>query len=154
MSDVLGPEALTFEKAKSNVLGVYLCAAEVSAHRIDALIQKEDVLATFIANIIRSCRFGDADATGRANLLIYNYLLEQGAIGLKESGKYAIDYARTEAAVKSLGEKILKIQATGDYEAAKALSSYYSVVSASLRTDIVLLEKERIPVDIRFKYER
>ncbi len=154
VADALGAEALTLEKAKSNVLGAYLCAAEVSAHRIDALIQKEDVLATFIANIIRSCRFGDADATGRANLLIYNYLLEQGAIGLKESGRYAVDYGKTEAAIASLGEIILKIQATGDADAAKALTSYYCVVSASLKTDIVLLEKERIPVDIRFKYER
>ena len=153
VADALSTEALTFEKAKSNVLGTYLCAKEVADHQIDALIQKEDVLATFIANVIRSCRFGDADATGRANLMVYNYLLEKGAISLKESGRYAIDYAKTESAIESLGAQILKIQATGDLEAAKAFTAYYSVVSTSLKSDIVLLEKERIPVDIRFKYE-
>ena len=153
VSDALGAEALTMEKAKSNILGTYLCAKEVAAHRIDALIQKQDVLATFVANTIRSCRFGAGEATGRANLIAYNYLLEKGAIALKESGKYAIDYAATEKALESLGAQILKIQATGDADAAKALSACYGVMSASLRTDIVLLEKERIPVDIRFKYE-
>ena len=101
-------------------------------------------------------RLTDRDTThwtGRANLMVYNYLLEKGAISLKESGRYAIDYAKTESAIESLGAQILKIQATGDLEAAKAFTAYYSVVSTSLKSDIVLLEKERIPVDIRFKYE-
>jgi len=153
VADALDEEALTFEKAKSNVIGTYLCAKEVANHNIEALIQKEDVLATFIANVIRSCRFGAEEATGRASLMVYNYLVEKGAISLKESGKYAIDYAKTEAAIESLGAQILEIQAKGDYEAAKAFVAYYSVMSASLKSDVVLLEKERIPVDIRFKYE-
>ena len=154
VTEALADEALTFEKAKSNVLGVYLCAGEVEEGHVDALVQKNDILATFIANVIRSCRFGTGDATGRANLLIYNYLVENKAIELKASGKYGIDYAKTYEAIESLGAKILKIQATGDYEAARAFVAYYSVMSASLKDDIVNLELEKIPVDIRFTYEK
>ena len=150
----LGNEALTLEKAKSNVLGAYLCAREVEAHRVDALIMKQDVLATFVANIIRSTRFGFGDATGRANLLIYNYLSEQGAISRKASGKYGIDYALTEQAIADLGACILKLQAMGDREAATEFVNKYAVVASAIKADIVNLELEKIPVDIRFTYEK
>ena len=153
VADALGNEALTFEKMKSNVLGTYLCMQEAAAHRIEALIMKQDVMATFVVNTIRSSRFGDADATGRANLITYNYLLEQGAIVRKASGKYAIDYAKAEEAIYGLGSLILQIQATGDYNAAADLVAKYAVVSSTLKADIVNLELEKIPVDIRVSYE-
>ena len=154
VADALGNEALTLEKAKSNVLGAYLCMKEVSAYRVDALITKKDVLATFIANIIRSSRFGEGDATGRANLIVYNFLMEQEAIARKASGKYAINYARAESAISSLGELILFMQATGDIKSAQQCTAKYAVVPATLRADIVNLELEKIPVDIRLTYER
>jgi len=153
VADALGNVALTLEKAKSNVLGAYLCMREVSAHRVDALIMKQDVLATFIANVIRSSRFGQGDATGRANLIVYNYLMEQGAIARKASGKYGIFYDKAEAAIASLGELILYMQATGDFQAATQFVEKYAVVPATLKADIVNLELEKIPVDIRLTYE-
>ena len=153
VAEALGNEALTMEKAKSNILGAFLCMQEVEAHRVDALIMKNDVIATFVANVIRSSRFGDGDATGRANLIIYNYLLEKGAISRQASGKYLIDYAATEQAVSSLGEDLLRIQATGDRTAAEEMVARYGVVSSTLKADIVNLELEKIPVDIRVKYE-
>ena len=154
VADALGNEALTIEKAKSNVLGAYLCAQEVEANRVDALIMKKDVLATFVVNVLRSCRFGVGDATGRANVAIYNYLMEQGAITRKASGKYGIDYDRTYMALTLLGGRILEIQATGDRDAARSFIEKYAVVSPSIQADMVELELEKIPVDIRFTYER
>ena len=154
VADALGNEALAVEKAKSNVLGAYLCASEADAHRISALIQKEDVLATFIANTIRSCRFGAADPTGVANLAVYNYLVETGAITRKASGRYGIDYGKTWLALRDLGEEILRIQAQGDINAARSYVAKYGVESPTLKADIVELELEKIPVDIRFKYEK
>ena len=154
VTEALGNEALTLEKAKSNVLGAYLCVQEVENHRVDALIMKQDVLVTFVANIIRSTRFGFGDATGRANLMIYNYLMEQGAITRKASGKYGIDYAKTEEAIASMGAQILKLQAMGDREAATEFVNKYAVVASTIKADIVNLELEKIPVDIRFTYEK
>ena len=153
VADALGNEALTIEKAKSNILGTWLCVQEAAAHHIEALIMKPDVIATFVVNTIRSCRFGDADATGRANLIAYNYLMEQGAIERKASGKYAINYDKVEEALYGLGATILGIQATGDYDAAMDLVSKYANVSSTIKADIVNLELEKIPVDIRVSYE-
>ena len=154
VAEALGNEALAIEKAKSNVIGAYLCAKEVDAHRVSALIQKEDVLATFVANTIRSCRFGAADPTGVANLAVYNYLVESGAIVRKASGRYGIDYGKTWTALETLGAEILRVQAQGDVNAARAYVAQYGKESASLQADIVALELEKIPVDIRFNYER
>ena len=152
--EALGNDALVLEKAKSNVLGAYLCMQEVAAHRIDALITKQDVMATFLTNIIRSTRFGIGDATGRGNLLIYNFLMEQGAITRKVSGRYDINYAKTESALSALGERILFLQATGDRAAADEFVAKYAVVPSSIKADIVNLELEKIPVDIRLSYEK
>ncbi len=154
VAEALGNEALTLEKAKSNVLGAYLCMQEVEAHRVDALITRQDVLATFVVNIIRSSRFGFGDATGRANLIIYNCLLENGAIARKASGKYDIDYARTNELISELGARILALQAEGDLQAATEFVNKYAVVPSTIKADIVALELEKIPVDIRFTFEK
>lgn len=153
VADALGNEALTIEKVKSNVLGAYLCAQEVSAHRINALIDTKDVVATYLVNIIRACRFGNADATGRANLIIYNFLVEQGVLARKASGHYAIDYSKAVSVLSSLGELLLYMQATGDLDAANEFVSKYAVVPSTIKADIVKLELEKIPVDIRISYE-
>ena len=154
VADALGNEALVVEKAKSNVLGAYLCAKEVEAHRISALIQKEDVLATFVANTIRSTRFGAADPTGIANIAVYNYLVECGAITRKASGRYDIDYGKTWTALETLGAEILRVQALGDLVFARSYVQKYGVVTPGIEADIVSLELEKIPVDIRFIYEK
>ena len=154
VAEALGNEALTVEKAKSNVLGAYLCAREVEAHRVSALIQKEDVLATFVTNTIRSTRFGAADPTGIANIAVYNYLVECGAITRRASGRYSIDYGKTWTALETLGAEILRIQALGDLDAARAYVAKYGAVSPGIEADIVSLELEKIPVDIRFTYEK
>lgn len=154
VAQALGVEALTIEKVKANVLGSYLCIKDVETHKVDALIMKADVIATFVANVIRSTRFGWGDATGRANLIIYNFLVEKGAIARKNSGKYDINYAKTEEALAALAARILEIQATGDREGAGALVEKYAKVVPSIQQDVVALELEAIPVDIRFEYEK
>ena len=153
VAEALGNEALVMEKAKSNVLGTLLCAQEAEAYHISAIFQKEDVLATFVANTIRSTRFGAADPTGVANILVYNYLLQNKAIIWNPSGRYSIDYDKTWTALETLGAEILRIQAHGDIEAARACVAKYGVAGLESQSDRRVLEKANIPVDLRFAYE-
>ncbi len=153
VAEALGNEALTLEKAKSNVLGAWLCAQEAEAYNISALFQKEDVLTTFVTNTIRSTRFGAADPTGIANIVVYNYLLENKAIIWNPSGRYSIDYDNTWHALETLGAVILRIQAHGDIDAAHALIARYGVAGPESLSDKRVLENAGIPVDIRFTYE-
>ena len=153
VAEALGNEALALEKAKSNVLGAWLCAQEAEAYHIAAIFQKKEVLATFVANTIRSARFGAADPTGVANILVYNYLLENKAIIWNPSGRYTIDYDKTWSALETLGAEILRIQAHGDIEAAQACIAQYGVAGLESQSDKRVLERANIPVDIRFAYE-
>ena len=153
VAEALGNEALALEKAKSNVLGAWLCAQEAEAYNISALFQKEDVLTTFVTNTIRSTRFGAADPTGIANIFVYNYLLESKAIVWNASGRYSIDYDKTWQALESLGAMILDIQAHGDLAAAHAALTKYGVAGPESLSDKRVLEGAGIPVDIRFTYE-
>lgn len=153
VTEALGTEALALEKAKSNVIGTLLCAREAADYHISALFQKEDVLTTFVTNTIRSTRFGAADPTGIANIFVYNYLLESKAITWNPSGRYSIDYDKTWDALETLGAEILRIQAHGDIEAAKAALAKYGVAGPASLSDKRVLERAGIPVDIRFDYE-
>ena len=153
VAEALGSEALVMEKAKSNVLGAWLCAKEAEDYNISALFQKEDVLTTFVTNTIRSTRFGAADPTGVANIFVYNYLLESKSIIWNPSGRYSIDYDKTWQALETLGAEILRIQAQGDSEAAKAWIAKYGIAGPESLSDKRVLESAGIPVDIRFNYE-
>ena len=153
VAEALGNEALVLEKAKSNVLGTWLCAQEAEAYHISALFQKEDVLTTFVTNTIRSTRFGAADPTGVANILVYNYLLDTKAITWNPSGRYSIDFDKTWQALETLGAEILRIQAHGDIDAARAWVAKYGVAGPESLSDKRVLENAGIPVDIRFTYE-
>ena len=153
VAEALGNEALALEKAKSNVLGTWLCAQEAEAYHISAIFHKEDVLATFVANTIRSTRFGAADPTGIANILVYNYLLDNKAIIWNPSGRYSIDYEKTWSALETLGAEILRIQAHGDIDAARACIAKYGAAGLESQSDKRVLENAGIPVDIRFAYE-
>ena len=152
VAEALADEALILEKAKSNVLGAWLCAQEAEAYNISALFQKEDVLTTFVTNTIRSTRFA-ADPTGIANIVVYNYLLESKAIIWNPSGRYSIDYDKTWKALETLGAEILRMQAHGDVDSARAWISKYGVAGPESLSDKRVLENAGIPVDIRFKYE-
>ncbi len=153
VAEALGNEALVLEKAKSNILGTWLCAQEAEAYNISALFQKEDVLTTFVTNTIRSTRFGASDPTGIANILVYNYLLESKAITWNPSGRYSIDYEKTWKALETLGAEILRIQAHGDIDAANSWITKYGVAGPESLSDKRALESAGIPVDIRFSYE-
>ncbi|MBO6247928.1 MAG: hypothetical protein J6N54_03850 [Bacteroidales bacterium] len=153
VAEALGNEALVMEKAKSNVIGTWLCAQEAENYHISAIFQKEDVLSTFVANTIRSTRFGAADPTGIANIMVYNYLLANKAIVWNPSGRHSIDYDKTWSALETLGAEILRIQAHGDIVAARECIAKYGTAGLESQSDKRVLEKANIPVDIRFAYQ-
>ena len=154
VKDALGTEAETWEKAKDNVLGVYLSCYLIDKGEIPALITREDAMTTFVASVIRSARFGAEGATGRANVMIYNYLVEQGAITRGENARYSIDFEKTAQAIDDLGALILKTQATGDYDFASAFAAEHAVIGKGLAADFKLMNLENIPVDIRFSWKK
>ncbi len=151
VEDALGRTALTFEEIKANAAGILLVCKLQNHYDIHDLFTKEDALTTFFASLVRSERFGDGSALGRANIIIYNYLQEAGAFQRKESGRYILDFAKMEAALSDLTALVLKTQATGDKEFALDFEQRYSKLNDNYSTDLMNLGLEKIPADIRFK---
>jgi hypothetical protein len=121
---------------------------------IHHIFTREDALATFFASLLRSERFGEGSALGRANIIIYNYLAQAGAFQRKDSGQYALNFDKMEEALSELTALVLKTQATGDSEFAGKLEADYSKRSSDFDADVLKLGLEKIPADIRFNFKR
>ncbi len=152
VDEALGSYAHLWEEMKGHVLGAYLSYNLIKEHTIDGIITPQSSIATFVASVIRSERFGTERATGKANVMIFNYLNENGAIHQRHDGKYTIDYYRAYEVISDLAGIILKTQATGDREFAESFVNRYGEVSGNFKIDSFNLGMENIPVDIRFRF--
>lgn len=154
VTEALGNKALTWEEMKGSVIGLYLSCNLIENHSVSALLTREDAITTYIANLVRSERFGIGQALGRSNVMIYNYLLSHKAFVRGEDGKYVIDYARAYDTMVELAGVILKTQATGDYNFAVQFEDEYGKASETFKADLVNLRLEKIPLDVRFTYSK
>ena len=145
--------APTLEEVKANAAGILMVCRLQDHYDIHHILTKEDALTTYFASLLRSARFGEASALGRANLIIYNYLREAGAFQRKASSQYTLDFAKMEQALSDLTALVLKTQATGDYAFASDLEARYGRRSADLDADRHSLSLEKIPADIRFDFK-
>ena len=153
VAEALGNEAQTIEEAKADILGVYLASQLMARHELNATLSREDALTTALTSFIRSGRFGNAEALGRANIICYNYLAANGSFNRNPNGHYTVNYDKAEKAVASLAGELLKIQAEGNKAAAEDFIRKYSSVGKDLEADFINIRLEKIPVDIRFEYD-
>ena len=154
VAEALGGKALTWEDAKANVVGLYLVCKLLDEHKLPGLTLKEDAITTFVANLIRSERFGVTEQLGRAYVMIFNYLYENGAFSRADNGRYTIDFDKTLSLVADLAGIILKTQAEGDYAFAEQFESRYCKESETFRADLTNMRLENIPVDLKFEFEK
>ena len=154
VEEALGSHALSFEEMKGNVVGMYLVCQLQNHIAMDRLFTTEDALATFFTSLVRSERFGEGSALGRANTMIYNFLKEKEAFERHPDGRYSIDCGKMEYAIKDLAALILRTQATGDAEFAAAFENEYSHSGPEFEADQRNLSLEKVPMDIRFKFKK
>ena len=73
--------------------------------------------------------------------------LEKGAYKVDKDGRFSVDDRKIKNAVKELAEKLLIIEAEGDYDKAKALIDQY--VHLSPQAEEVMNKLKEVPIDIR-----
>lgn len=151
VDEALGTEKTTWEEAKADILGLFMVCKLIDMEEIP-LISKEDAITTFIAGLVRSVRFGAASSHGRANMMCYNYMKDNGAFTRSDNGLYHIDYEKAAEVIDSWAGLILATQATGDYEFAKGYSEKNAVIREPLAADIAHVNGKNIPRDIRFDF--
>ena len=136
----------TMEECKADILGLYNNKFMIGKGVYPKEFEQE-MWVTFLGGVFRSIRFGINEAHGGGNAIIYNYLLEKGAYEFDpEKEIVKVNFEKAYPALKELANKVLMIQATGDYEGAKSLIDKYAVASESIK---ILVDKLSVlPVDI------
>ncbi len=136
----------TIEECKADILGLFNNIFMISKGVYPKEFENE-MWVTFLGGVFRSIRFGINEAHGGGNAIIYNYLLEKGAYEFNsETKKVRVNFEKAYPSLKELANKVLIIQATGDYEGAKSLIAKYAVPSESIK---ILVDKLSVlPVDI------
>ena len=142
--------ASSMEEGKADVLGLYMVS---ELHKAGELgdVDLRDYYVTFMASVFRSIRFGASEAHGKANMVRFNFFLENGAfVRNAETGKYSIDFEQMNNAMEALSRKLLILQGDGDYEGAAELTATKGVIGEQLQADLNRLTQASIPVDITF----
>ena len=143
----MGSEKTTWEEAKADILGLFMVNKLIEMGEITD-ITKEESVATFIAGIVRSVRFGFASSHGKANMMCYNYMEEHGAFSRNEEGKYVVDFEKAPAVIDSWANLILETQATGNFEFAQKYATEHASISKGLEADVAKVNEAGIPRDI------
>ena len=152
VDEAMGSEKTTWEEAKADILGLFMVNKLIEMGEITD-ITKEESIATFIAGIVRSVRFGFASSHGKANMMCYNFMEEHGAFSRNAEGKYVVDFEKAPAVIDAWAELIIRTQATGDLEFAKKYSAENADITDALAADIEKVNGAGIPRDIVFEWK-
>lgn len=146
--------ASSMEEGKADILGLYMITELHGAGEMGDVVL-EDYYVTFMAGVFRSIRFGASDAHGKANMVRFNYFLENEAFNRDaETGKYSVDFVKMGEAITGLSHDLLVLQGDGDYDGAKELMDTKGVIGRDLQSDLDRLTQASIPVDITFNQGR
>jgi hypothetical protein len=146
--EALKEQYTTLEENKADILGLYLQNSLQEMGVED--FNMTQAYTTFLSNIFRSIRFGATSAHGKANLISYYYLKERNAFTIDSNGKYSMNPVQMKDAIRSLSALILTIQGDGDYRKATELINKYCVMDQKLKSDVKMIQRKDIPVDITF----
>jgi hypothetical protein len=145
INEAIGPAYSGLEEAKADVTGMFGLQWLVDHGAIPKSAVEGDY-ASYVAGIFRTLRFGTGEAHGKAEMMEFNYLLEQKALARMPDGKYEIDYARIPTVLAQLAKELLQMEATGDRARVEAWFTKYDKMPADLKT--ALSSTKDIPVDI------
>lgn len=142
--EAIGPAYSGLEEAKADVAGMFGLKWLID-HGALAKDRLDEYYASYVGSIFRTLRFGTGEAHGRAEMMEFNYLLENHALSFA-NGLYTIDYARMPVTLAQLTKELLEIEATGDRRRAENWFARYD----KMPNDLVkaLASTKDIPVDI------
>ncbi len=134
------------EEAKADVAGLFALQYLIDKGVVPRTMEQQ-MYVTFLASAFRSLRFGIHEAHGRGMALQLNYFLNAKAFLYDEAnGTFSVDVSRARDAARTLTGEIMTIQATGDYEKARAMLSKLATIEPAVQRTLDKLAS--FPVDI------
>jgi hypothetical protein len=143
----------TIEEAKADITGLWALGYMMDKGLLkDTLgqgsVAERKLYNTFLASAFRTLHFGLSSSHARGMAIQMNYLLDKGAFVANPDGTFSVDFKKIKQAVADLDREFLTIEATGDYEAAKAMMKKYVVIRPEVQKALDRL-KQSVPNDIR-----
>jgi hypothetical protein len=142
------------EEAKADVTGLFtlqFLMTQADAGKLDAPMAhgpdaERQLYTTYLASAFRTMRFGLQDAHARGQAMQFNYFLDKGAFTANTDGTFSVDVAKMKDAVRSLDDKLLTLEATGDYTGAKKWMVEMGVLRPEVQQALARLKS--VPTDI------
>ena len=135
----------TIEEAKADVAGLWSLLLAIDRKWLTHVTEAQ-LYATYTGLMFRTMRFGIDDAHGRGTAIQWNWFREKGGIEPAADGRFRTDATKVREAIRSLGNELLMIEATGDSARSKALLEKYGKATPEIQAVIAKLTD--IPVDI------
>ncbi|MDQ1406283.1 MAG: hypothetical protein QOG55_1912 [Acidobacteriaceae bacterium] len=144
--EAIGGSFSGLEEAKADVVGMF-GLQWLQAHDVISKEKLEEDYISYVAGNLRTIRFGIAEPHGRAEMMEFSYLSEQGAI-IRDAatGRYAVVVEKMAAAIAALAKELLEQEATGDRARSEAWFTKYAVLPPELQA--ALGKVSDIPVDV------
>jgi hypothetical protein len=146
VSEALKDQASGLEEAKADVMGAWNILFMMQKGELPAA-EKSQLFATYLAGTFRAMRFGIEEAHGQGAAMQYGYMKAKGAFAWDAgAGRYRIDDAKFEVALRDLLRDMIVLQGNGDYAGVKAFMAKWAVLDDHAKG--VIASMQAIPVDI------
>jgi hypothetical protein len=149
----IGPMFGGLEEAKADVVGMFSLKWLVD-HGVLPKDKLKGYYASYVAGNFRTLRFGAAEAHGQAEMMEFNYYVEQGAVRRDASGKYSLDFEKMPDAIAGLAKELLTMEATGDRARAEDWFKKYDVIPPELQKSLDRAKSLPVDVDPLFTFPR
>jgi hypothetical protein len=149
--EAMGPTYSGLEEAKADVVGMFALKWLIDRGVLPKT-RLEEYYASYVAGIFRTVRFGTGEAHGRAEMMEFNYLAEQGAI-VSAGGRYRVEYAKMPDAIQGLARELLEQEATGNRTRAEEWFMKYDTMPVELRQALASARDVPIDVDPIFSFD-
>lgn len=139
-----------WEEAKADIVGLWMVSWLIQKGELSG-ITVEDAYVTYMAGLIRSVRFGAAEAHGKANMMCFNFFEDKKAFSRNPDGTFKVDMDKMHEAVNEWSAFILSIEGEGDYNKAVNYMKENGKVRPELQAGLEKLKTANIPKDVVFE---
>ncbi|MEI8046078.1 MAG: Zn-dependent hydrolase [Bacteroidota bacterium] len=138
-----------WEEAKADIVGLWMVSWLIDKGELTG-ISVEDAYVTYMAGLIRSVRFGAAEAHGKANMMCFNFFEDKKAFSRNADGTFKVDMDKMNQAVNEWSAFILSVEGEGDYTKAVNYMKENGNIRPDLQSGLDLLKTANIPKDVVF----
>ena len=145
VSEMLKDAYPALEELKADVIALYSFKLLKKRGWVSADDYRKAV-ATYVAGLIRSMRFGFSEAHGKGTLIQYNYLKKHNALWFSKDEKLHWDLKTFHHVLSRLLQEVLSIQYTGDFH--RALTWMKKWTDEPQEFAVLQKKLQSVPVDI------